>query len=155
MTIRRILCLTALAAAACSPRLIPGTDVKDTKDNHAIYDVVAAYVKALNARDADGVLALVAPDYFDDAGTADPADDLDRGLLERSLRQDLGRVDSERLAVTIRKIETQDGTGFAEIFYDNSYRVQTPNGPVARRDADVQRLRFKQEGGKWLIVAGL
>jgi ketosteroid isomerase-like protein len=157
MTLRRALPLavTLLAALACSPRLIPGTEVKDTKDNRAIYDVVDAYVKAMNARDAAAVLALVAPDYFDDAGTPEPGDDLDRPRLEKSLAQDLSRVETTRLSVSIRKIETQDATGFAEIFYDSYYRVQTPAGPIARRDTDVHRIRLKREGGKWLIVAGL
>ncbi len=154
MTIRPALCL-ALVAAACSPKLIAGTDVKDTKDNREIYDAVDAYVKAMNAKNAAGVLALVAPDYYDDAGTPDPADDLDRARLEKSLTQDLSRIESERLGVTIRSIETSDGTGYAEIFYDSTYRVQTPNGPVPRRDSDLQRIRFKKENGKWLITGGL
>lgn len=156
MTIRRALSLALLAAAtACAPRLIPGTEVKDTKENRAVYDVVDAYVKAMNKRDAAAVLALVAPDYFDDAGTPEPGDDLDRAALEKSLAQDLAKLETERLALTIRRIDVQDQTGFAEVFYDNYYRVQTPAGPVARRDTDVHRIRVKREAGRWLIAAGL
>jgi ketosteroid isomerase-like protein len=147
--------LAALLGAACSPARIPGTDIADTRENRAVYDVIDEYVRAMNKRDADAVLALVAPDYFDDAGTPEARDDLDRAGLEKAIRQDLGRVESEKLAVSLRRIEVQDGAGFAEIFYDNYYRVQTPVGPVPRRDTDVHRIRLKKVDGKWKIAAGL
>jgi ketosteroid isomerase-like protein len=147
--------LAVLLAAACTPARIPGTDIADTRENHAVYDVIDEYVKAMNKRDAEAVLALVAPDYFDDAGTPDPGDDLDRERLEKSIRRDLSRVETERLNVSLRKIEIQDGVAFAEIFYDNYYRVQTPAGPIPRRDSDVHRIRLKKLNGKWMISAGL
>jgi ketosteroid isomerase-like protein len=147
--------LALLLAAACTPARIPGTDIADTRENRAVYAVVDEYVKAMNKRDADAVLALVAPDYFDDAGTPDPGDDLDRGRLEKVLKQDLGRVETEKLSVSLRRIEVQEAAAFAEIFYDNYYRVQTPAGPIPRRDSDVHRIRLKKIDGKWKIAAGL
>jgi ketosteroid isomerase-like protein len=147
--------LVALAGVACSPKRLPGTDIRETQDSKAIYDVVQEYVRAMNARDAAAVLAQVAPDYFDDAGTPEPGDDLDRQGLERALAEDLARVDSTRLALTLRKIETQDDTAFAEVFYESYYRVQTASGPVARRDADVHRVRLKRVEGAWKIAGGL
>ena len=56
----------------CSPKRIPGTEIEDTGDNRAVYEVVRAYQKALEGRDAAAILALVSPDYFDAAGTPDP-----------------------------------------------------------------------------------
>ncbi|HEY6006183.1 MAG TPA: nuclear transport factor 2 family protein [Anaeromyxobacter sp.] len=147
--------LALLLSAACSPARIPGTEIADTRENRAVYDVIGEYVKAMNKRDADAVLALVAPDYFDDAGTPDPGDDLDRERLEKVIKQDLGRVETEKLGVSLRKIEVQDGAAFAEIFYDNYYRVQTPAGAIPRRDSDVHRIRLKKIDGKWKIAAGL
>lgn len=147
--------LALLLAVACTPARIPGTDIADTRQNRAVYDVVGEYVQAMNKRDADAVLALVAPDYFDDAGTPDPADDLDRDRLEKAIKQDLGRIETEKLAVSLRKIEVQNDAAFAEIFYDNYYRVQTPVGAIPRRDSDVHRIRLKKLDGKWKIVAGL
>ncbi len=150
-----LLLLLALAGAACSPALLPGTDIHDTKDTKAIFGVVQEYVRAMNARDAAAVLAQVAPDYFDDAGTPEPADDLDRGRLEKAIAEDLARVEATKLALTMRKIEVQDDTAFAEVFYDSYYRVQTPTGPVARRDTDVHRIRLKRTAGAWKISGGL
>ena len=152
---RLALPLALLVAAACSPRRIPGTEIRDTKENRAVYDVVDAYVRAINKRDPSAVLALVAPDYFDDAGTPEPGDDLDREQLEKALAQDLGRLETAKLAVTLRAIDVQQGAAFAEIFYDNYYRVQTPAGAVPRRDSDVHRIRLKKVDGHWKISAGL
>lgn len=151
----RLALAVVLLAAACSPRRIPGTEIRDTAEHRAIYAVVEAYVNALNKRDAAGVLAQVAPDYFDDAGTPEPGDDLDRERLEKGLTADLAKVEGAKLAVSFRKIEAQDGNGFAEIFYDSYYRVQTPGGPVPRRDSDLHRIRLKKVGADWKIAAGL
>jgi ketosteroid isomerase-like protein len=142
-------------AAACAPSLLPGTDVKDTKDTRAIYDVVQRWVTAMNARDVPAVLALVAPEYFDDAGTPDPSDDLDRGRLEKALADDFARVEASKLAVTIRRIDVEGANATAELYYDSYYRVQTPAGAIPRRDSDVYRLKLKQADGAWKIASGL
>lgn len=155
MTNRLLLVLVALAAAACAPKRIPGTDIEDTRENRAVYSVIDDYVKAMNQRDAGAVLTHVADDYFDDAGTPEPADDLDRGRLEKALAEDLARVEAAKLAVSLRKIEVVGDTAFAEIFYDSYYRVQTPGGAVPRRDSDVHRIRLKKVAGVWKIAAGL
>jgi hypothetical protein len=151
------LALLVAVAAACAPKLLPGTDVKETRDTRAIYDVIQQWVKSMNDRDAAGVLALVAPDYYDDAGTPDPSDDMDRGRLEKVLATDLARVEGSRLAVTIRRIDVDDhaGTATAELYYDSYYRVLTPSGSTPRRDADVYRLRLKRIDGSWKIISGL
>jgi ketosteroid isomerase-like protein len=154
MKTTRLALLLALGAA-CAPRLLPGTDVKETKDTRAIYDVVQKWVDAMNARDVPGVLAVVAPDYFDDAGTPDPSDDLDRGKLEKALTEDLARVEASKLGVTIRRIDVDAPNATAELYYDSYYRVQTPAGAMPRRDSDVYRLKLKKEAGGWKIAAGL
>lgn len=155
MTNRLALPLALLLATACAPKLIPGTAIRDTNENRAVYDVIDEYVRAMNKRDPAAVLALVAPDYFDDAGTPEPEDDIDHERLEKTLPQDMKRLETERLAVTMRDIEVQDGAAFAEIFFDNYYRVETPAGAIPRRDTDVHRIRLKKVAGRWKIVAGL
>lgn len=149
------LCAAVALSAGCSARRIPGTEIEDRGDNRAVYEVVRAYQKALEARDAPAILALVAPDYFDAAGTPDPADDLDRARLEQTLPADLARLEGVRVELTLRRIDVQGDTATAEIFYENYYRVQTPSGAVPRRDADVHRLTLKKLDGQWKIAAGL
>jgi hypothetical protein len=155
MTTRQALLALALVSAACSPRRIPGTEIEATRDNEAIAGVVQAYRDAMEKRDADAVLALVAPTYYDAAGTPDPTDDLDRGRLEATLREDLAKAEGVRMEFTLRKIEVKGEEAFAEVFYDSYYRVQTPAGAIPRRDSDVHRLQLKRLGGAWKIASGL
>jgi ketosteroid isomerase-like protein len=153
---RLLALLLLLGVVGCSPpKRLPGTDIRETPDTRAIYSVLEAYVNALNARDPAGVLAHVAPDYLDGAGTPEATDDLDRAQLERAIVEDLGRVDSTKLAVTLRKIEVQGDTAFAEVFYDSYYRVRTESRVVPRRDSDVHRIQLRRVDGEWKITSGL
>ncbi len=151
----RHLLLLALAAAACAPKLIPETQVEDTRENRAVYQVIQTYREAMDRRDAAAVLALVAPDYYDNGGTPAPEDDVNRAILEERLPQDLARVDAVKLDVGVRKIDVKDDRAEVEVFYDGWYRVKTPSGAVPRRDSDVQRMRLRKVNGRWLFTSGL
>ncbi len=156
MTVRTALLVAfAALAAACAPRLIPGTEIKSTPDTRAVYDVVMKYREALEKRDVPAILALVSPAYYDTAGTPDPSDDLDRARLEQSLTAELAKTDSMKVNFTLRKIEVNGDDAVAEIFYDTFYRVKTPTTTVPRRDSDVQRLNLKRIDGQWKFVSGL
>ena len=147
--------LALLALAACGPHRIPGTDVSDTADNRGVYEVVRAYQQALEKKDAPAILALVSPDYFDNGGTAQPSDDMDRQRLEKSLPADLAKLEGVRSDVTVRSITVQGGSAVAELFYESYYRVQTPAGAIPRRDSDVHQLHLKKIDGAWRITSGL
>jgi hypothetical protein len=149
------LALATLAAFGCTPPHIPGTQIPDTKDTHAVFEVVQAYRQAMENRDIAGVLAVVSPDYFDTGGTNDPGDDLDRAGLEAELTKQLARADAVKLDFTYRKIEVSGDDAQVELFYDSYYRVQTPSGQIPRRDSDVHRIKLKRTGGAWKIVSGL
>lgn len=150
-----VLSVAAAASSGCAARRIADTQIRDTPENHAVYDVVRTYEQALENRDAATILALAAPDYFDAAGTADPADDLDRARLEQSLPADLAKLEGVRLDVTIRGIGVEGDAAWAEVFYDGYYRVQTAGGAVPRRDSDIHRIQLRKLEGKWKIASGL
>jgi ketosteroid isomerase-like protein len=156
MTLRTsAIAIALIGAAACSPKRIPGTQIEDTADTRAVNEIVQAYRKAMESRDAPAVLALVAPTYFDNAGTPDPSDDLDRAGLEAALVQDLARADAIRLELTVRKIEVSGDDAQVELFYDSYYKVKTPGREVPRRDSDIERMKLKKIGGAWRFVSGL
>jgi ketosteroid isomerase-like protein len=150
-----LLALAAALASACGPHRLPGTEIPDTNDTRAISDTVERYRQALEKRDVDGILALVAPSYYDTAGTPDPADDLDRARLEAALREQLPKAESLKVDFTLRRIDVSGDEAEAEIFFDSFYRVKTPTTQVPRRDSDVERLKLKRIDGKWLFVSGL
>ncbi len=153
MTPRRLLPLLVLALA-CAPKFLQGTEIRDTPDTRAIANQLEAYREAMEKRDAQAVLALAAPNYFDNAGTPEPGDDVDRAGLEQRL-QDLNKITTLRLQLTIRDIQAKDDKGQAEVFFDQYYRVETPNGPVARHDADVHRMTLQKLDGVWKFTSGL
>jgi ketosteroid isomerase-like protein len=153
MTARRLLPLLVLTMA-CAPKFLQGTEIRDTPDTRAIANQLEAYRQAMEKRDPQAVLALVAPSYFDTAGTPDPGDDVDRAGLEQRL-QDLTNVTALRLQLTIRDIQVKEDKGEAEVFFDQYYRVKAPNGPVARHDADVHRLTLRKIDGAWKFTAGI
>jgi len=155
MTTTRLTLTSLLGLAACSPRLLPGTEIPDTADNRAVVGVVQAYKAAAERRDAAGVLALVSESYFDDAGTPDPADDLDYAGLARSLPGDLARVGGVRMDLGVTRIEVAGEKASAYLRWDARYRVMTRGGEVARAQADVSRLQLAREKGAWKITAGL
>jgi ketosteroid isomerase-like protein len=145
----------ALAAAACSPKRIPGTEIPDNDDTRALVALVEKYQAAAEARDAAAVLALVSPAYLDDAGTPDPSDDLDYGLLAKALPVDLARVSGVRMQLQIRDIRVEGDRAQVYVRYDARYRVATRAGEVAKAQADVSRLVMVRERGAWKIVSGL
>lgn len=155
MNLRPLAALAAVTLAACTPSLIPGTDVRNTRENREVYGVIRAYAAALQTKDAAKVLALVAPDYFDGAGTPAPDDDLDRAGLERALATDLAKVDSLKLELGVKKIEVSGELAQADLYYDNYFRVVTAGGAVPKRQSDLHRMMFKKVGEDWKITSGL
>jgi len=144
-----------LLVAACAAHRIPGTEIEDTDANRAVLAAVQSYVDALQRKDAAGIRALVSPQYFDNAGTADPADDMDFARLEQTLPDDLGRLESLRVTAEVRRITAEKEEAIAEIWTDGWYRIQTPRGVVPRRDQDIHRMRLALQDGAWRIVSGL
>jgi hypothetical protein len=155
MNVRTALLAAVALLAACGPRLIPGTEIQSNADTRAIYDVVMKYREALEKRDVQAIAALVAPAYYDTAGTPDPADDLDKPRLEASLARELGKTDSVKAEFTVRRIEVNGDEADAEIFYDTFYRVKTANTAIPHRDSDLQRLKLRRIDKQWLFVSGL
>ena len=150
----RLLPLLALLAA-CAPSRIPNTEIPDSRENRAVYEVIRQYAEALRKKDAAAILLLVAPDYYDGSGTPDPGDDVTRETLEKNLATDLAKVEAVMLDMGVKKIEVIGDEARAEVFYDAAYRVVTPGGPVSKRPSDISQMRFRKLNGAWKIIAGL
>ncbi len=152
---RRHATLLLLAAAAACAKKIPGTDIDDNKDNRAIVEVLEAYRKAFEARDAPALMSLVSANYFDDAGTADASDDLDRDQLAKALPETLARTPAVTLELAVTRIDVDGDKASVYLFHDSRYRVATPRGEIPKRDSDQTRMTFRREGGSWKIASGL
>ena len=147
--------LALLALAACSAKRIPGTDIKDTPDTRGVVATIDSYRQAAERRDANAVLALVSPKYFDDAGTPDPGDDVDYSQLRARLTEDYGKISTMRLDIGVRKIDVEGDRAAAYVFYDERYRIRTGTGEVPKQASDIHRMQLVRENGSWRFVSGL
>src|SRR5688572_23263364 len=79
-----------LGLTACIHGYIPGTRIRNSRANREVVEVVNKLRDALQRRDADTILSLVSPSYFETNGTADPRDDYGyEELRDRILRESL------------------------------------------------------------------
>jgi hypothetical protein len=151
----RLLSVLSLALLACGAKKIPGTDIRDTRDTRALVKVIEQYRQAAERRDAAAVMNLVSTTYFDDAGTPDPADDLDYQQLRGTLFNSYRQLSAIRLGIGVKEIAVTGNEATADIFYDGHWRIATPTGETPKQGNDISRMRFVREGGDWRIASGL
>lgn len=155
---RQLLFAVAIASlAGCAHRTIPLTDIEDTEENREILDLVKDYHRALESLDADAVLSLVSPRYFEDNGNTDAGDDYDFEGLKKSLQDDFSRTRAIKLNIRVDAIEVDDEArrAWAELYYQIHAQNEYPSGLKWESGSDRTRLRFERVDGRWMIVAGL
>lgn len=147
----------ALLGAGCAHDKIRGTHIDDTPENREIVDLVSAYHRAVEARDADAVLAMVSNRFFEDNGNTDRSDDYDKRGLADTLKADFERTKALTLDIRVDEVLVDDETQHADAFILFSVRGQAelPAGNMWKTMTDRSRIRFAREGDKWLIVSGL
>jgi hypothetical protein len=151
--------VTVLAAllGGCVGSYIESTEIRDTEDNRAIYDLVLAYRKAVEQRDNEALGGMVSNRYYENAGTTERTnDDYGFDALENKvfplLRENIKAV---QYSILMREIHVDGDQAWADFeFYANFKYVE--GGEVAwDRKNDFNRMEFVRESGHWKIVAGL
>jgi hypothetical protein len=157
MLVLRVLAFGAAAGliSSCVHSKIAGTNIDDTPDNHEIWSILETYQKAMESRDAEAVIALVSPRYYEDNGNSDRADDYDFNGLRTALPKDFSRTKALQLELRVDDIQVDDDKAFAEVYY--TYRAQNeyPSGLQWDTGSDRTRFRFEKTNGKWLLIGGL
>lgn len=146
----------ALGIGACAHAKIPETDIDDTPDNRAVLQLVEDYQEAVEALDAQAVLALVSPEFYEDNGNTDSSDDYGYEGLKESLQMSFERTKAMQLVLRVDAIEVEADEAFAELMYE--YRAQNdyPSGMKWETGTDRTRLRLrKNPNGQWRIVSGI
>lgn len=96
----------ALGMLGCVPKLIPGTLVDDTKENRTVAFFFKTYKAAVEGRDVDQIMHLVAPDYQDTKKHPDGRlIRYDRSVLQDRLRQDFDKVKMLSLQIYLERID--------------------------------------------------
>ena len=155
MHARHLLAAAAvLVNLACAPRLIPGTDIERTDDTEAIIELMEQYRRAVEGRDAEGMMALVSPDFRDNAGTSTPDDDLSFQSLPEALRNRFQKIDDVHLDIDVRDIEVAKDDASAVYYYSLRWRMPGLSNN-AHNAAELKRMEFKRAEGVWKIVSGI
>lgn len=144
----------ALAAVACAPRRIPGTEIEDTQDTREIIGVMERYRSSLEAKDAEAILELVSPKFNDNAGTSNPADDLSYEALKTQLPERVAQLEDVKLDVNVRKIAVEGDRAQLVYYYNSSYRLPKLSSRP-QSDSDLQMMEFERTDGKWRILSGI
>jgi ketosteroid isomerase-like protein len=149
---RALLALIALAAVVgCGPHRIPGTDLEDTGDTRAIIDTISKYNSALEARDVNAILALVDPDFRDNAGTLDPTDDIDIQRLHTVLPQRLAKLQDVAVRIEIKTIDVKGDQALVVYTWVSQFKL---NGK-SRTESDIKRMELRRRADGWKILSGI
>lgn len=157
-TMRHLLSSLFLATSlmACAHAKIRNTDIDDTQDNRDVLALVEEYKKAVESLDPDAVLALVSPDFYEDNGNTDSADDYDLKGLKSNLREMFGRTKTMQLVLRVDAVEVAKDSAFAELYYELRAHNEYPSGTKWDTASDRTRLQLvRAPGGPWRIVAGI
>lgn len=148
-------CVLALSMAmGCAPKIIPGTNIEDTPDTRAIISVMERFRTALEARDADAVMALVSPTFKDTGGTSNPEDDLDYAMLQKKLPERLNRTSDVRLDIDVRAITMHKNWATAIYYYNARFRMPTLTSRP-QNESDLKQMMLKKENGQWKVASGI
>jgi SnoaL-like domain len=155
MTFRPLVALALLLLpAACTPKRIPGTDIRDTEETRAILGVMENYRRALEARDAAAIQGMVDRNFRDNAGTVEPEDDLTYDSLMRELPSRLAKFDDVKLEFTVKRIDVQGATAQAVYLWNARYRMPRVNNKP-QLDSELEVMVLNRTGEGWKILSGI
>ena len=143
--------LAGVALAGCGPHHIPGTDLEDTGDTRAIIDTITRYNSALEARDANAIIALVDPQFHDNAGTLTPEDDIDIQRLRTVLPQRLAKLQDVAVRMEIKSIEVKGDRATAVYTWVSQFKL----GGKSMTESDIKRMELRRRADGWKIVSGI
>jgi len=153
----RVAVLAAASALACSHRgTIPGTNIADEPETRAVLQVFVRYKRGLEARDANALLQLAAPDYYDPSDSSAGEGPTDYETLKVKLPQAFEKVSGLKLETTVRDVEVKGQEAQIDYYQVLHFAIRTPTGGERWRTvSDDARMRLVMVGGEWKIASGL
>ena len=151
-----LLVCAAAALAGCEPKLIPGTDLRDTKEDREILDVIGTYRNAMETRSADGILKLMAKNFFETSGSPEGNDNFDRVGLQAKLKTWTEKASSVRVAIEVKQITFEGDQAKVRYFFDANFQIPGPNNTQQwKRETDTKEMLLRREDKTWKIVSGI
>jgi hypothetical protein len=160
-----VVCLAVLGIAACAAktRYVPGTKVPYSAANDSVLLACEKYRLAVERGDADALMLMAHPQYWEDSGTPSGSDDYGVDGLRTVLLTKLLKASDIRYSVRYVGVQQQckgdliKGCRAAvDILIDASYTVTNAYGKPARPDKrDQNQLVLEWDGERWLILSGM
>ena len=147
---------TLALASACAHGKIGDTSIDNTSENREILALIDTYQQAVERLDADAVLELVHPSFYEDNANTDSGDDYDYAGLQANLRKSFATTDAMQLILRVDSVEVKDDEAFAELQYEYRAHNTYPAGAKWETGTDRTRLHLvRSRKGPWRIIAGL
>jgi hypothetical protein len=158
MRSRVILTTLLLGLSACARDVIPNTDVEDSPEARDVIKFVEQYRSAVIKRDVPKLVSLASEDYFDDMGTPQGDDDIDREGLQQRLKETFG---PDLLAVhydiKYRDVVFLPTKVLVDYTYIGRFRVNSADGQPRweRRLNDNRMILTKRDNEHYQIASGM
>jgi hypothetical protein len=152
-----VLCAVVAGAAGCQPPLIPNTDVEDTDENRRVIEFCETYRRAVERRDIPKLIKMAHADYYENGGTVDTSDDMDRTALNEYLEEKFADTRGIRYEIRYRRVGAgRHNLVFVDYTFSASYKVKTEDGMAWRRNVEDNRLELIPQGeDDFLILSGM
>ena len=158
--------MIALAVVGCATSAktsyVAGTKVPYSSSNKAVLDRCEEYRLAVERGDADALMLMAHPQYWEDSGTPSGSDDygydgLRNVLLTRLLKATDIRYSMRYVAVHQQCKALQPGCRAAvDVLVDASFTIANPIGRPARPDKrDQNQLVLEWDGRRWMFLSGM
>jgi len=153
---RFLLLPVILLVSSCHSQLIPNTDVEDIGPNRGVIEFCEKYRKAVEAQDIVRLMNLAAPDYYEDGGNVDSADDLDRAGLEDYLYNKFVNAKAIRYEIRYRRVgKGRRDSLYVDYTYSASYKLPSNQGELWKRVVADNRIQLVPKGESYLILSGM
>jgi hypothetical protein len=147
--------VTFATLTGCATRYIPNTDVEDNEENRKIIAFCEKYRHAVEEKNTGALMTLASPDYYEDGGNVDPADDIDYAGLKQYIAGAFQDARAIRYEIRYRRIVKEEDLVFVDYTYSASYRISGTRGEEWRRKVEDNRLELLPSNSDFKIVAGM
>jgi hypothetical protein len=150
-----VLLAASAVVGGCTTHYIPNTDVEDSEENRKIISFCEKYRHAVENKDIGAILQLASPQYYEDGGNVDAADDLDYAGLRDYLTGKFQDARAIRYEIRYRRVLKEEDIIYVDYTFSASYRIPGERGEEWRRKVDDNRLELVPYQEGFRIVAGM
>ena len=154
-TLASLLLAASAVLGGCTTHYIPNTDVEDSEENRKIVTFCEKYRHAVENKDVGALLQLASPQYYEDGGNVDAADDLDYAGLRDYLKGKFQDARAIRYEIRYRRVVKEEDIVYVDYTFSASYRIPGQKGEEWRRKVDDNRIELVPHQESFRIVAGM